>query len=178
MTAFSRYIEAKNIVDGIGLIELGASCSYFAFFYKKEPVLIRKYDFGLCDIYERVENSISVDRETAIGIVSDSSFDISQLVKDASEQFVKQIVISKHFVERRENCAIKNLFVPSGVGISKDLIEEIKVATSTDIASWQAFDVLERSSSLDLSEFESTLWRFNSAVGTGIGYLSHLDEEK
>ncbi len=172
LNAFQGYLALKDINEAVGVIELGLHSSFFAFFSKKEPILIRKFEFGLGDIYEKVEQSLSVDRETAIGIVSDPSFDISQLVKGSSEQFIKQIVISKHFVERRENCLVKTFFSPMGVGISRNIIEELKIATSADVQSWNAFDVANISNTLDLTELKPVFWKFNSAIGTGIGFLS------
>jgi Tfp pilus assembly PilM family ATPase len=172
LTAFQKYLAIKDINEAVGVIEHGASSSFFAFFSKKEPTLIRKFEFGLCDIYEKVEQSLSVDRETAIGIVSDSSFDISQIVKEVSEQFIKQVVISKHFVERRENCTVKTFFAPAGTGISRNVIDELKVATSSDIKTWSAFETIDISNSLDLTELKPVLWKFNSVIGTGMGFLS------
>ncbi len=54
------------------------------------------------------------------------SFDVSQLVKGAMEPFVKQLVISKHFIERRDNCHVSRVFVASEDWMAREWIAETK----------------------------------------------------
>ena len=131
----------KTVQDeAVGVIEFGSRVTYFSFFKKLELILIRKFDFGHFTLLDRIEKSMGVDRQTAQNIVVDRSFDISQLVKDLADPFIKQLVISKHFVERRENCHITKIFVPDDPRVSRDWLNEIKAALGLDAGTWHPFE--------------------------------------
>ena len=125
--------------EAVGVIKLGSRLSYFAFFKRRELILIRKFEFGHLSLLEQVEQTMGVDRDTARNIVTDRSFDVSQLVKNLADPFIKQLIISKHFVERRENCQIARLFMADDPLMARNWRREIKAALGMDTVDWKPF---------------------------------------
>jgi len=173
MSAF-LHGPGKTIQDeAVGVIEFGARVTYFAFFKKSELILIRKFDFGHLNLLDRIEKSMGVDRQTAHDIVADRSFDISHIVKDFADPFIKQLVISKHFVERRENCHITKIFVPDDPRFSSDWLNEIKVALGLDASTWQPFDGVK----LMPDAFPQKLGKCRAQFAAALGAALAMSEE-
>lgn len=100
------------------LVDFGSSVTLVAFYNKKTLVLVRKFDFGASSILKKLQESLGVDQDVALGILNDGSFDVTKVVHQAMEPFVQQLIISLDFVERRENARIDKLYVcGGGVGI-------------------------------------------------------------
>ncbi len=140
LTAFLKGPGQSLKDDTVGVIDIGSRTSYFAFFNKRDLILIRKFEFGYSTLLEQIERSMGVDRQTARDIVVDRSFDISQLVRDLADPFIKQLVISKHFVERRENCVVSRLFISDDPRGSHEWHKEIKAATGLEATPWHPFE--------------------------------------
>lgn len=124
--------------ESLGVVQLEDDVSFFAFIHKKEVVLIRKYDFGHDHMLNAIQSRLNVNRITAMNVASDQSFDISQMIKEVCDPFVRQLVISKHFVERRENCHVSRIFIPGAVPASHRLAQEIRVASEAEVEQWDS----------------------------------------
>ena len=61
-------------------------------------------------------------------------------MRELADPFIKQLVISKHFVERRENCVVSRLFVSDDPRASHEWHKEIKAATGLDATPWLPFE--------------------------------------
>lgn len=168
ITAFLQTQVMAYQEQAVGVIELGPRVTFVAFLNKGELVLIRKFDFGYFDLLDRLQQNMNVDHETAENIMADGSFDISQLVKDVSEPFIKQLVISKHFIERRENCQITQLYSLGGKGGSRDWLNEVKSAMGVNVEIWNPFEGITVSETV-AQQFEGQYPRFSSALGAVLG---------
>ncbi len=174
LTAFDAGPIRGHVNDAIGVIELGARASFVSFFNKTELALVRKFDFGLWNILNRIQQELALDRETVAGLMADNAFDVSNVVKEASESFIKQMIISRHFVERRENCRITRMYVPGGPLISGDWINEVKSAMGFDVEFWDPFAV----SALKMpptglgADLDAHRSMFAAVVGLGLGILT------
>jgi len=165
MSAF-LHCPGKTLQDeAVGVIEFGSRVTYFAFFKKLELILIRKFDFGHLNLLDRIEKSMGFDHQTAQDVVVDRSFDISQLVKDLVDPFIKQLVISKHFVERRENCRISKIYVADDPRISRDWLNEIKVALGLDASTWHPFEGVKLMPGALPQKLEKCQAQFAAAMG-------------
>ncbi len=175
VSAFLAGPAADNADDAIGMVEFGARVSFFTMFLKSTPVLMRKFDAGSDLILEKVQESLGVDRTTAQGILADGSFDISQQISEVMDGFVKQSIVSRDFVERREHCRVSKVFVSGGVTTSRDWMLEMKSAFGFDMDTWNPFDLLK----MDGHEFPSELAgheaRFSAAIGAGLATLAGKD---
>ncbi|MFC1461315.1 pilus assembly protein PilM, partial [Verrucomicrobiota bacterium] len=173
ITAFLQGPGRDTTENALGIIECGVRTTFLAFFHKGELALFRELDFGIYRLLDSIQQSLGVDRETAQDIIIDGSFDISQLIRDVSEPFIKQLVISKHFVERREDCHIEKVFAPSA--ISQDWLKEVKTALAVDVESWNPFDGLNVLPNVLSDRYAGKESRFAAAVGAGLGVLEETE---
>lgn len=155
--------------EALGVIASGTQVTLIAFFNRGELVLIRKFNFGYHHLRDKVQQSLGVERDTARDVISGGSFDISQLVRELTEPLVKQFVISKHFIERRENCHISRLYVPESKQISRDWLNEIKQAMGMDLSAWNPFDSVKMIPGILPPKWEGQQSLFASAIGAGLG---------
>ncbi|MBI2440778.1 MAG: hypothetical protein HYV35_05335 [Lentisphaerae bacterium] len=168
MSAFLHGPAAAAQDEAVGVVEFGARDTYFAFFKKRELVLIRKFDFGHLNLLERLERGMGADRQTALNIMRDQSFDISQLIKDMTDPFIKQLVISQHFVERRENCHISRIFVPDDPSITRVWLNDIKAAVGLEVGTWHPFEGVKLLPEALSGKLEASRCDFAAAVGAAL----------
>ena len=61
--------DEMHDADGVGVIDFGAEVTFFVLFNKHAVSLVRKFDIGANTILGKVQKSLGVDRDTALGIV-------------------------------------------------------------------------------------------------------------
>ncbi len=169
LTAFERNVAPDSPYDGFAVIDAGQQTTLMALYARKNPVLIRKFDFGGETILARVQQQLGVDRETAVGIIADGSFDISQPVHEVMDPFLRQLTISKDFVERREECSVGAIYLSGGVTLARYWVDELHSATGLDIVAWNPFDKLELVEGAISQELAGQETRFAAAVGVAMG---------
>jgi len=155
--------------EALGVVESGARVTFLALFYKKTLALVRKFDFGAESLVQKVQEQLGVDRETAEGIISDGSFDISQPVHEVMDPFLRQLTISKDFVERREDCRVAAIYLSGGTNLSRYWLEEVKAAAAADVVSWNPFEGLSVPDGAYPSNLNGQETRFSAAVGACLG---------
>ena len=111
LTAFLQGAGQAHGKEAVGVIEFGAQATFFALFNRENLALLRKFDFGNDTIIDKIQQSLGVDADTARGIASDGSFDISQAVSEVLDPFFRQVVISRDFIERRDQCNVAKIYV-------------------------------------------------------------------
>lgn len=171
MTAFLTGPAAERSDEACGLLEFGAKISYFAIFRGGVPLLIRKFDFGSNAILESVQKSLGIDRATAEGILCDGSFDVSQQIGETLDSVTKQIIISRDFVERRENCHVSKVFACGGVTNSRDWLLEMKSALGFDVSSWNPFDAVVTAAGGIPEQYQGREDCFAAALGAAIATI-------
>ncbi|MBN2302427.1 MAG: pilus assembly protein PilM [Lentisphaerae bacterium] len=165
MSAFLHGPAAAHENDAVGVMDFGEESSTFALFNKNVLALVRRFDVGTSDVLRKVQESLGVDMETAQGIISDGSFDISQSVGEVMDPLVKQLIVSRDFVERRENCHVSKLYVAGGLVVSKDSLDEIRSSMELEVATWNPFDGMNMATDAIPRELVGQEWRFTAAVG-------------
>ncbi|OGV68423.1 MAG: hypothetical protein A2283_19385 [Lentisphaerae bacterium RIFOXYA12_FULL_48_11] len=168
MTAFLKSTNKQIMETAVGVIDFGAKTTTFALFNKGVLALIRRFNFGVNTLLDNVQQALGVDRETANGIVSDGSFDISQSVSEVIEPIVKQLIVSRDFVERRENCHISKMFVSGGISVSRDSLDEIKSAMGLEIASWSPLEGIAVTQGAIPENLTGQESRFSAAIGAAL----------
>lgn len=166
----SGYLESCAD-ESIGVVQFEDEVSFFAFIHKKELVLIRKYDFGHNHVLSVIQSRLNVTRETALNVASDQSFDISQMIKEVCDPFVRQMVISKHFVERRENCHVSRIFIPGAAPASHRLAHEIRVASETEIEQWDSLKAVIVQPEAITPRLAGQYSLLAASIGAGIGFF-------
>ena len=157
--------------ETVGVIDFGAEVSFLAIFNKMVAVLVRKFDFGSKSILTRVQESMGVNTDTALEIVSGGSIDLSQLFTDAMDPFIKQLVISRDFLERRENCRISRIFVCGGATVSRDWNTVVHNALGLPITPWNPFEPVTIAPDAIPDDLKGRETRFAAAMGAAWGTL-------
>ncbi len=171
LTAFEYGPVANAHGQAIGLIDFGTTKTTLSFFYRGSLVLMRQFDFGTRSLFERVETALHVDTQTAQGILADSAFDVSELLGDIMNPVINQFVVSRDFIERRENCSDIKLLATGGVALSKAAMQEIEQALSVDIAVWNPLEGLTIAPQALAPEIEDQHWRLGAAIGAALAVL-------
>lgn len=172
LTAFERGPGADCPYEGVIVIEAGVQTTLIALYAKRQLMLIRKFDFGGETVLAKVQQQLGVDRETAQGIIADGSFDISQPVHEVMDPFLRQLTISKDFVERREECAVGAIFLSGGVTLSRYWAEELYRATGLEIVAWNPLEQFSMSAGSFPEQLVGQESRFAAASGAVLGVFA------
>jgi Tfp pilus assembly PilM family ATPase len=157
--------------DCVAVVDFGARTTLISFFQKGAMVMIRKFDVGASHILKKLQDSLGVDNDVAMGILNDGSFDISQIVHQTMESFLQQLIISWDFVERRENTRISRLYACGGGATIGCWAREIQAATGHAPVLWNPFDGLEPASAGLLDKWKGQESRFTAAIGLALGVM-------
>ena len=172
LTAFLQGPGAQHVQEAVGVIESGAKVTFMALFNRGVLALVRKFDFGSESLLGKVQQQLGVDRDTAQGIISDGSFDISQPVHEVMDPFLRQLSISKDFVERREDCRIGKFYVSGGASLSRYWMDEIVNASGIEVVRWNPFADMQVASGAMPEALQGQESRFAAAVGACLGVFS------
>jgi Tfp pilus assembly PilM family ATPase len=170
MTAFIHGPGREHTGDAVGVIDFGAELSFLALFNKGALALARKFDIGATAILARVQKTLGVDAATAKGIVSDGSFDVSQTLNEVMDPFLKQLTISRDFVERRENCHVARLYTAGGMTPSRDWQAAVRAAIGLPLQTWNPFENanLQVGANALPADVKGQEARFAAAVGAAL----------
>ncbi len=171
MTAFERGPGRQHAEDAVAVIDFGSTGSTVAFYNKRTLALIRKFDVGMASILKKVQETLGVDAEVAMGILADGSFDISQALHQTLESFLQQFVISRDFVERRENCHVVRLYACGAPGALKSWAQEVQSASGLEPVFWNPFEGLPVSSGAIPDALKGQESQFASALGAAWAVL-------
>lgn len=171
MTAFERGPVQDHRDDCVVAIDFGDRTTLVTFYQKGVIVMIRKFDVGVGAIIKKLQDSLGVDGEVAMGILSDGSFDISQIVRQTMEPFLQQLIISWDFVERRENTRIARLYASGGGASIIPWMREVQTSTGQEPVPWNPFAGLNMASEGLLDAWKGQESRFAAAVGAAMGAM-------
>jgi Tfp pilus assembly PilM family ATPase len=151
------------------VIEAGGKVTVLALCNQGRLALIRKFDFGGEYLVAKVMQQMGVDHDIARGVISDGSFDISAASREVMGPFLRQLSISRDFVERKENCRILRIYLSGGLSRSSHWVEGVQKATGTEVEIWNPFDGLNLLNDAYPAELRDEEPRFAAAVGAGLG---------
>ena len=172
ISAFTSFLNgpgAKLEHEAYAVLETGARVSFLGLFNKDSLVLVRKFEFGGDALVAKVQQQLGVDREVAQGVMSDGSFDISQSVHEVMDPFLRQLSVSKDYVERREECRIASINLSGGMSLSKYWVDEIRNATGVQVQTWDPFEGLTVESNAIPEKLQNQRPRFTAAIGAALG---------
>jgi len=156
------------------VIDFGARISTFVLFNKGVLALIRRFDVGTDTLLDRVRETLGVDRETAEGIISDGAFDVSQSVTEVMEPLVKQLVVSRDFVERHENCHVVKVYVSGGLAASRNSLDELASSLGIEVDLWNPFEGLTIMPGVLTENLAGKEWRFSVAIGACLATFEEI----
>ena len=168
LTTFQHGYGEAYADAAVAMIEFGSAITTLTIMNRNAVVLIRRFDFGTRSLVARVRESLGVSDETARDIVGDSSFDISETVSELMAPFVSQFVLSRDFVERRENCHIERFHVSGGLATSRDVRAGLESALDVEITDWDPFRGLTIAPQALDDDASAVRWRFAAATGAAL----------
>ncbi len=171
MTAFVHGPGRRHLEEAVAVVDFGAAVTTVALYNKGTLSLLRKFDFGSSAILKTVQEALGVDVEVARGILSDGSFDVSQAIRRAMESFLQQFVISRDFVERRENCHIVRLYACGGVAGMQGWARELQSASGLEPEFWNPFGELAVLPGAIPDALKGQEARFTAALGAAWAIL-------
>ena len=126
--------------EAVCLIEAGARTTFVAFLNKGLPVLVRTLELGGEQLLATLQAQWGLDRETALGTLGQGgTIDISQPLHDLAGPFLRQLSISRDFVERQENCRIARLYLSGGLGDVRQWAQELQTTLGIAAVAWDPF---------------------------------------
>jgi len=172
LSAFTAFLDCVETGEAVGVINAGTNSSAFALFKDRLPLLFRLFEFGTGTIVSTVKEMLKVDRETAEGIIADGAFDISQPVRKAMTPLIKQLIVSRDFVERRENCTVSHLYVGGHMGIWGALLDDLRAALDVQVETWNPLGGLEVADGAVPEHLAEQKPEFAAAVGACMPVLT------
>jgi len=171
LTAFEHGPVANNSGDTTGLIDFGTTETFLSIFHNKKLVLLRKFDFGTNIVMERLKSTLHVTTEVAHGMIDDSSFDLSDMLAEHMSSVAGDLILSRDFIERQDNCKINMLYAIGGVALSTSAMQSLEKFMNIDITPWNPFDGLKVAPHIFENEMKGQRWRFAGALGAALATL-------
>lgn len=163
----ARGKECAN--EAVCLIESGEASSTYVFLNKGVVVLVGKMDFGSRSLRSKLAADLGVDEELASSILSDRSINISSSLGNAMDPFLKQVSISKDFIERHQGCRVGKLYVSGGLSLLPSWSAEVGAMLQTNAVTWSPLENIICEPDILPSEIKSEATRFSAAIGAALG---------
>jgi Tfp pilus assembly PilM family ATPase len=154
-----------------GVLDVGGSVTSFGLFSQGQLGLFRRFDLGMADILGRIAQSLGVDDATALGVLADRSFDVSRTISTVMEPLIKQLIVSRDFLERRENCRIHKIVISGGLAVSEDTRRELRSALDLEPVVLNPFEGLACGAGVLSKDAQARPWRYTAAVGACLATL-------
>lgn len=174
LSAFMYRLDKKGTSETVGHLEMGEKSSLFSLFSRSVPVLIRKFEFGVDSVMNQVRLGLGVSPQVAIDIVSSGSIDISHWVSEAAQPFIKQLLVSRDFVERRENCRIRQFFLSGGGGAFTPLRKEVEQAFDLEFLTWNPLEDFAADTAVIGERILGQECRLTAATGAALSVLESV----
>lgn len=156
--------------DTIGLIHFDHDFSMIALFNDGILSQLRIFAFGVADVLRKLIQSLNVDQQTAEGVLIDGAFDIAHLIEEGCRDLRAQLVISRDFMERSENCTLEKIYLSGPVSLTKPFAQSL--AMGDGMEEWNVLEAYADSTSgLMEDALASEPWRLVSAIGSSLGVL-------
>jgi len=171
VTAFQHACADVLKQEAVGLLEFGDTVTTLSILKNGAPVLVRRFAFGSRSLIQRICKNLGVTETIAHSIIGDTSFDISEITTELLSPIIAQIIVSRDFIERRENCRLSAIYATGGLMTSADVRRLIENRLDTEIRIWNPFDGLDAAADALQGTEPDSAWRFAGAVGAAVGAM-------
>ena len=151
------------------LLEAGETISHFVFLNKGEVALVGKMPFGAATLRKKLAADLGVDDELADSILNDRSINISSSLNSVLDPFIKQISISKDFIERHQGCRVSQVYVSGGMSLLPSWSNEVGVILNAEVVLWSPLEKIDCDPEVVTDEMKHQATRFAAAIGAAIG---------
>ena len=158
--------------EPVCLIDTGETMSTFAFLRGSTVLLVGKQSFGCRVLRDKICQDLEVDNELAMSILRDRSISISSSLASVLLPFIKQISISKDFVERHEKCLIRKIYISGGLSLLPNWDHEIGDRLNSSVLRWSPLENIQTNHVQLSEEISAQATRFTAAIGAALGGLN------
>jgi Tfp pilus assembly PilM family ATPase len=169
VTAFLHARGAECADSTVCLLETGETMSHFAFLTNGLITLVGKMPFGAKTLREKLAQDLGLDEELAASILSDTSVNISSSIASILIPYIKQLSISKDFIERHQGGRISRLYISGGLSLLPSWGIEVGRLLGTHVAHWSPLENIEYSPETYGDDMIRQATRFSAAIGAAIG---------
>ncbi len=169
LNAFLSTREHSLSDQAVCLIESGARVTTMTFLERGKMVLTGKFNVGGDTLKSIIQTQLGVDADMARTIMSGGSIDISSSVKEVMTAFLRQLSISRDFVERQKKCRVAQLFLSGGMSQSPYWVQAIQETLGMNGTVWDPFEGMEVAPEAIPDAFASQRHRFAAALGVVVG---------
>lgn len=169
ISAFLHARGAECNDTTVCLLETGETVSHFAFLNKGEVTLVGKMPFGARTLRDKLIEDLGVDDELAASILNDRSINISSSLSNILNPFIKQLSISKDFIERHQNCRVSKIYVSGGLSLLPSWSDELGTLLQSEVSHWSPLENIQCDPDIISDEMVQQATRFSAAIGAAIG---------
>lgn len=169
ISAFLHARGAASENEAVCLIEAGETVSYFAFLNKGVVALVGKFAFGGSALRHKVALDLGVDDELAGTILSDPSISLSSTLSELMAPMLKQVSISKDFIERHQGCQVGKLYVSGGLSLLPSWCAEVGQMLQFNAIPWSPLENISFAPDILSPELKFEATRFSAAIGAALG---------
>ena len=175
LAAFSGFLQLHGTQyadQAVCLIESGARVTMLAFVVRGQPVLVARFALGAELLNKRIEADLGVDGEMARTILAGGSVDISGSVDAIMTPFLRQLSVSRDFVERQSKIRVSHAFISGGPAKAAYWTLPIREALGLPCEAWDPMAGVKMMSGAWPEKLENQQHRFAGAMGAALGGLS------
>ena len=171
-SGFMRQHGAEHAEGAICLIESGARLTTLVFVVRGQPVLAAKFALGVEMLNKRIEADLGVDAEMARTILAGGSVDVSGSVDAVMTPFLRQVSVSRDFVERQSKTRISHTFISGGPAKAAYWTGPIGEAMGMPCQPWDPLEGIKVAGGAWPEKLENQQHRFAAAIGAALGGLN------
>lgn len=172
LTAFLHAQQAGDSGSTVCVMECGERISHFVFVANGTPMLVGRLAFGAKILREKLAADLGLDEELVTSILSDASVNISASVTSILAPHIKQLSISKDFMERHQGTRITKLYLSGGMSLMSGWAEEIGRTLGMKVQTWNPLENIEYDAATVPEEMIRQATRFTAAIGAAIGGMN------
>jgi Tfp pilus assembly PilM family ATPase len=137
---FENTAAVKSAKEAVCYIECGAEVTVVSFFVNGELSLARKFEYGGSELVARIQESLSVEHNEALSMIFDDATRLQASSENPMGPFLKQLTISRHYIERSEQCTIEKVFTSGGLCYSPYWLDQVQKTMDAEIEIWNPFE--------------------------------------
>jgi len=166
------YAQGERVKDeAVCIVEYGESTTYFAFLNQGMVLLVGRFDFGGAVMRDKISKDLGVDEDLTKTIIVDRSIDVSAFIIEAMTPILKQLSISKDFVERHQSCEISKLYISGGTNQLSCWTQEAAKYLQVEVLPWNPLENINYAKGVIPDSLSDKISSFSVAIGAAIGGL-------
>ena len=172
LTAFLTTAGRDVSGETVCLLDTGMRSTYLSFLHQDHLIVFRKCDVGTEPLAARIQDAFEVDAPTAETIISGQSIDITPVLQSSMEFVLRQLALSRDFVEREESSRLSRIYLTGGLSGNPFWQRVVGGIVGLTPMLWNPFDAVHGGAAPP--EIAGHEGRFAAALGAGLGVFSTL----